>query len=475
VGSTSKFVRGLTPALAGALAAVACATTPSPDADAVAALRARVGELRAEAQALEDVNAVKRLQRAYAFYIDKGYWDEAADLFDDDATLEVGVDGVYAGQDSIRRAIVAYGGGTPGPGLPFGVYNHHMTLQAVVHLSEDGASAEARWRDIAMTGRFQQEAYWGDSVIAGRYVKEDGVWKIEAMREYVNFRAPYEGGWAKLEPVAADAWVSEPARENPADRPPTATYAPFPSVFVPPFHYEPDDADPIPAPAPGSLDLAAASPAVAELAQAVAGYEQRLARLRSAQEIENLQGMYGYYLDEGMWDEAAGLFAEDGTYEFGQGGVYVGRDRVRAAIGLMGPEGLEAGMLNNYPMLQPLITVADDNGTAKARWRSDVMLSRNGQGRWGAGVYENEYVNVGGTWRIASLHYYVTMWADYERGWAQGAALPMDGPSRTLPPDRPPTEVYGALPEVYLPPYHYEHPVTGEPHPGPGLREEWEP
>jgi hypothetical protein len=26
-----------------------------------------------------------------------------------------------------------------------------------------------------------------------------------------------------------------------------------------------------------------------------------------------------------------------------------------------------------------------------------------------------------------------------------------------------------------LPPYHYVHPVTGEPHPGPGLRPEWTP
>ncbi len=475
--STNRVARGLVAACAAALVLLGCATTSPEDAAAIAALRARVAALTAEAQALEDVGAIKRLQRAYAFYIDKGYWDEAADLFAADATYETGVDGVYVGQDRIRALIVAQGGGSPGPGLPFGQYNHHMHLQPVVHLDPGGTTARARWREWAMVGQYQEHAAWGDAVFENTYVKQDGVWKIASFRRYPNFLAPYEGGWAALEPVASEtAWVSAVGASLPADRPPTATYRPFPDVYAPPFHYEANAAaafDAASADAPGSL--ASASAAVAELAAVVEDYEARLDRLASALEIENLQGMYGYFVDKGMWSEAAALFAEDGTYELGQSGVYVGRDRVRDGLSLMGPEGLEHGQLNNYPMLQPLITVAEDNATAKARWRSDVQLSQDGRGRWGAGVYENEYVNEHGVWKISKLHYYVTMWADYERGWAGGAALPMDGPSRDNPPDRPPTEVYGALPEVYLPPYHYVHPVTGQPHPGPGLRPEWEP
>jgi hypothetical protein len=221
--------------------------------------------------------------------------------------------------------------------------------------------------------------------------------------------------------------------------------------------------------------MAANDDLLGELEAAVDGYERRVARLKSANAIANLQRGYGYYVDKGLWTEAASLFAEDGTYEFGQRGVYVGRDRVRQALTLMGPEGLERGQLNNYPMLQPVITVAEDNATAKARWRSDVQLAADGEGRWGAGVYENEYVNEDGRWRISKLHYYVTMWAPYDTGWADGNALPMADASTDLPPDLPPTEVYGSLPEVYLPPYHYVHPVTGEPHPGAGLREDWAP
>ena len=39
--------------------------------------------------------------------------------------------------------------------------------------------------------------------------------------------------------------------------------------------------------------------------------------------------------------------------------------------------------------------------------------------------------------RISKLHYYVTMWGDYDKGWSKDP-LPMAGPSKELPPDAPP-------------------------------------
>jgi hypothetical protein len=180
--------------------------------------------------------------------------------------------------------------------------------------------------------------------------------------------------------------------------------------------------------------------------------------------IENLQAMYGYYVDKGQWEEVASLFTEDGTWEFGQSGVYAGRDRVERGLSTMGPEGLEPGQLNNYPMLQPIITVSEDNMTAKGRWRSDVMLARGGKGRWGGGLYENEYVNDNGTWKISKQHYWVTFWADYDLGFAGQGLIPMDPPSTETPPDAPPTIVYQSLPNTYIVPFHFDHPVTGEPH-----------
>lgn len=197
-----------------------------------------------------------------------------------------------------------------------------------------------------------------------------------------------------------------------------------------------------------------------DLEQTVARCELAVARLRSAVDIENLQAAYGYYVDKCLWDDAANVFAEDASYEYGQQGVYRGRARVREALALLAPAGPSAGHLNNYMMLQPIIDVADDNLTAKARWRSDIQLLSGGRASWGEGVYENEYRNEDGVWKISRLHFYITMLADYDKGWVVGN-IPMEGPSRRVPPDAPPTEVYQSLPDVYLPAYHYDHPVTG--------------
>ena len=189
--------------------------------------------------------------------------------------------------------------------------------------------------------------------------------------------------------------------------------------------------------------------------------EMRLERLAAHEAIERLQRTYGYCIDKGLWSAAADLFAGDASWEWGQSGVYLGRNRIREALALRGEEGLSPGELNIHFTCQPIITVAQDNLTAKARWRSDMMLCSGGRAHWGEGTYENTYINDGGVWKIASLHFYVTMLCDYDSGWVEGNE-PMAGSSRALPPDRPPTEVYESLPGVYLPAYHYPNPVTGE-------------
>lgn len=409
-------------------AALAQAKVPAVDRAAVAA----------ELQRLEDADAVKKLQRAYGYYLDRGYWQEAADLFADDASFEWGQDGVYLGKQRIHAYLVHSTGGNPGPGLPFGQYNHHMQLQPVVTVAPDGQTASARWREFAVLGQFGSHAEWGEGIYENRYVKQGGVWKIKALHFYPSFIAPYQGGWARLKPSPADLRTST-GRALPADRPPTVSYRPFPDQFTPPFHY--------------TAPVAAAPRAGSDPETA------RLAILRSRRAIENLQAALGYYMDKGLWTKAAGLFAPQATYEHGRSGVYVGRARIRQAMALTGPEGLAPGQLNIFMMLQPIIDVAPDNRTAKARWRSDVMLARDGAGQWGEGVYENDYVNEGGVWKISALRYYPTFYADYDKGWAKGA-IPLAGPSTALPPDRPPSSSFGGFPETRMVPFHYAHPVA---------------
>ena len=197
----------------------------------------------------------------------------------------------------------------------------------------------------------------------------------------------------------------------------------------------------------------------------LAAYRERVERLEDQDAIENLQAYFGYYFDKGLWDEVADLFAANGSFEYGQRGVYVGQDRIRRALLLFGPEGLGKGYLNNHMQLQSIITVAPDGRTATARWQGMVMLSEPGaNGVWGVGQYENAYVKERGVWKIAKLHFYVQAMGDYDLGFSRGP-LRMEGPSALFPPDRPPTEVYRAFPSGYTPPFSFAHPVTGQPIP----------
>ena len=474
------FLAGAALVAAGASSG-ACAERRTAIRHAAAQLDAGIATLTAEAQRLQDVNAVKKLQRAFGYYIDKGFWGEAADLFADDATLEIGVDGVYVGKARIRERLMRDGGGNPGPGLPYGEIYHRMQLQPVIDIAPGGTTAQGRWREIALLGHYHHDAEWGTGIYEDEYVKQDGVWKISKMHYFPNFVAPYDSGWARLAPVTGE-WKSAVGQAFPADRPPTLRYEPFPNVFTPPFHYRNPvsgassavaDSREVVATEAIARKIASAFTAgapqgreqgreVRELAALLARTAHELARLQSREQIERLQAAYGYYVDKGLWDQADALFSRHATYEYGQEGMYVGRAHIRKALGLQGAQGLEAGQLNDYPMLQPIIEVSPDNRTAVARWRSDVMLAKDGKGEWGGGVYDNEYVNDHGVWKISKLHFYVQAIADYDLGFGR-AAYRMEGPSALFPPDRPPTEVYRTFPNAYTPPFSYVHPVTGKP------------
>ena len=61
----------------------------SQQASSLEALAVRAATLERDIARLEDVNAIKQLQRIYGFYTDKQLWSEAADLFATDGEIEV--------------------------------------------------------------------------------------------------------------------------------------------------------------------------------------------------------------------------------------------------------------------------------------------------------------------------------------------------------------------------------------------------
>ena len=213
------------------LAAVAL-LVPAPAA-AQAAVEREIAELTQRVERLEGHRAVKKLQRAFGYYVDRGLWGEAADLFADDGTIEIGLDGVYVGRERIAEYLKRLHGGQEG--LVYGQLNEWVTLQPTIRVAADGRSATARWRDLGMLGQYKSHAEWRDGIYENTYVKgADGIWRIRSLHLWVNFEVPYEKGWARLKP-GEGLKRSQASLDFPPDRGPSAAYEPFPAVQVPPF------------------------------------------------------------------------------------------------------------------------------------------------------------------------------------------------------------------------------------------------
>jgi hypothetical protein len=192
-----------------------------------------IDALTVRVERLEGTRAVKKLQRAFAYYVDRGLWGEAADLFSDDGTIELGVDGVYIGKERIREYLKRLHGGQEG--LIYGQLNEWVTLQPAISVAADGRSATGRWRDLGMLGQYKEHAEWRDGIYENTYEKgADGIWRIKSLHLFVNFVASYEKGWARLKPVEGLV-QSEASKAYPPDRRPTVSYRPFPEVQIPPF------------------------------------------------------------------------------------------------------------------------------------------------------------------------------------------------------------------------------------------------
>lgn len=198
------------------------------------ALEERVG-------ALEDIEAIKRLQRIYGYYLDALQFDAMADLFADvGASIEIGQRGRYEGKENIR-AFFHNILGTGKPGLARDQIINHMQHQAVITLDPGRRTAKARCRALiqanapAPAGEASQEnaqpdaMMWAEGVYENTYVKQGDLWKIAAMWWSPTYYVlhPYQRLWFDSLP---------PSESLPPSAPSTPPDSALGRVFVP-YHY----------------------------------------------------------------------------------------------------------------------------------------------------------------------------------------------------------------------------------------------
>jgi hypothetical protein len=410
---------------------------------------ARLDALVARIDRLNDESLIANLQNAYGYYVDRKMWDDVADLFTDTATMELGNEGAYVGRASIRRGLDRFGL----QGLKPNELNDHIQLQLVVTLSPDGNSALARGIDLGTTGLNEQWARWSVGVFENRYVKQAGVWKIDAVRLTPRMACDYALGWGR-DAQAPD----QPSAAFPPDRPPSNAATPYPAVSVPPFSFA------HPVRGPRLIPRPAFAPVALEET------ERRLRVATAYDGAENVCNAYGYYIDEFAWDETADIFAREGWKELSYVGTYVGRERIRASLKKRyGPGGRTGSGMTLHQKLQPVITVAPDGRSAKVRERLFQMNSaEKAAGSYIGGIYEDSCVLEDGVWKISGMDLDYTWLANYAGGWgqvkpAQNARFaPPESFLRELPPDRPLRGVvFAPYPGVAPMGFHYANPVSG--------------
>lgn len=199
---------------------------------------------------------------------------------------------------------------------------------------------------------------------------------------------------------------------------------------------------------------------IAELEAAVSEAEQRVDRLHSVEQIQNLMSAYGYYVDQSMHDEVANLFTDEAELEILGRGRFYGIERIGEYMHNFGEPGPAYGGLFNHMQIQHIVSVSEDRESAQARARLFVMFGRLAENappnaQFGEGTYENSFERVDGQWRFSHLHGYQGHYTMYEDGWARHSSG-IFAPYPNFPPDDPQSVDYDPYPAAFVPPFHWQ-------------------
>jgi len=444
---------------------------PIPPAQGPApASGASLTELEQRIALLNDEDAVRNVQNAYGYYVDRKMWDDVVDLFAGDCAVEIGGSGPLRGRDGVRKALIAHMGAA---GLHHGELNDHPLFDTVVHVLPGGREAESRGIEIAMLGDADKgQARWEISVFRNRFVKEDGLWKLKELRIVPVMKADYHVGWG-------EGGLGGPRRPS------------LPAFLTP----NPATGNAV---ATGAETIVAATPLTGAIAaspaapsRGLADARRRLRRSLAYDGVENVSAAYGYYLDDFQWTQMGQIFAANANKQSPFAGYYLGADRIKGALNATWgpPSPLRAGISFHW-RIQPVIHVSHDGRSANLRTRlfqPRTYKVANGSGFYTDGINSGMYPNdqavlEKGIWRLWSITIdepYFTS-PNWKGGWSAareptGDTKPRPSPLlKKYPPDIPITALGrreegfrggtgktitwpGILPMWF----HYRNPVSG--------------
>jgi hypothetical protein len=192
----------------------------------IKSLKKQVKARDRQIQTLRDIEAIKRLQCAYGYYLERWMSDEIIDCFSRRPEVSgTFVEGTYKGPEGIRR----YFG--KGRVMPPEFLHLVMQVSPVITVNKDAKTARGRWYGygtilshftVPLDPTYMMVIYEMD------YIKEDGVWKILHLRLNMHYTynfgnpPPASGDRPRIK-LTPDVWAEYDTQ--------------YPSGYIYPFHY----------------------------------------------------------------------------------------------------------------------------------------------------------------------------------------------------------------------------------------------
>jgi hypothetical protein len=198
------------------------------------ALEKQVKAQEKELTVLKDIEAIKKLQKAYGYYAEHMMYQEIVDCFADSPEVRLNwLEGQWLGKEGVKKYFAFM------QKMPPTFAHQVMQLAGVVDVDPDGKTASGRWYAfggifIPMPDAVRRSFVAG--IYENRYLKENGVWKILSIKWVIPYAVSVSGEWRMPEDVNRPYLAGQfrgAAPDIPIDREDLR----YVTGYIFPFHY----------------------------------------------------------------------------------------------------------------------------------------------------------------------------------------------------------------------------------------------
>jgi len=201
----------------------------------VAALEKKVKAQEKQLTILKDIEAIKKLQKAYGYYVEHMMYQEIVDCFADHPDTRLNwLEGQWLGKEGVKKYFSMVKETPPN-------FSHQvMQIAGIVDIDANGKTASGRW--YAFGGIFAprpdgMRRSFVSGIYEMRYIKEKGIWKILSIKWVIPYAVRIAGDWAMPEDVNRP-YINGEFRGPKPDVPIDLNDGRYLSGYIFPFHYK---------------------------------------------------------------------------------------------------------------------------------------------------------------------------------------------------------------------------------------------